>query len=200
MTASFSQRAAVLAVAGLLPVALTACGANRDPQTYQRRSQAEATNTSVGALAIRGLAVSSPPRGSFAPGDDAQVRITVVNSGAEEDTLVEASTSAATSVEVLSDGGPAVLRVPSLGSTGSTITLRLVGLTAPVREGEFIPMTLRFARNGSVDTQVPVKIANSTDRPVYTKEKGSEEGEPALQAPTGGKSTQGEGGEGTTSG
>ncbi len=198
MNASLAQRAATLVVAGLLPVALTACGASRDAQTYQARSQAESSNPAVGALAIRGLAVEHPTGGAYAPGDDAEVFLTVTNTSSEDDTLVEASTPVAGSVEVLAGDQPGTLTVPGLGSTGNAVTLRLVGLTAQVRAGEFIAMTLRFAKNGTVETQVPVRIASTSDRPIYTKEKGSEEGEPALQAPTGGKHEEADGTGSTT--
>lgn len=173
-------------VAGLLPLALTACGATLDAQTYQERSQASASNTAVGTLNLRGIQVL-PPQGdrSYEAGGEAEAALTVTNNDDEPDTLVEVSTPAAASVEVLADGRPATLRVPPLGSTGGAITLRLVGLTSQLREGEYVTMTFRFARNGTVEVPVPVATSDTTDRPVYTGEPGDEH-EPALQAPAGG--------------
>ena len=179
-------RPVALVVAGLLPLALTACGASRDAQTYQERSQADATNTAVGALALRGLSVL-PPRtgGALEPGSDAEAVLTVTNSGQDPDSLLEVTTPAASSVEVLASNRPATLRVPALGSTGNAITLRLVGLTSQLREGEYVTMTFRFEKNGTIEVPVPVAVSGRTDRPVYTGEEGGE-GEPALQAPAGG--------------
>lgn len=179
-----ARRATVVVAAGLLPLVLSACGASMDAQTYQERTTADSTNTAVGTLAIRGLAVQPPSSGrAYEPGEDAEVTITVTNDDDVADTLLEVTTPAATSVEVIAQNRPATLRVPPLGSTANAVTLRLVGLTSRIAEGEYIPMTLRFERNGTIEVAVPVQTSGETDRPVYT---GGEEGEPALQGPAGG--------------
>jgi copper(I)-binding protein len=171
---------------GLLALALTGCGATLDAQTYQERSQADATNTAVGTIALRGLSVE--PGGedrTHEAGDDAEVFLTLTNRDDEPDTLVEVTTPDAQSVEVLVDGEEATLEVPALGSTEDSATLRLVSLTEDLREGEYTTLTFRFERNGSIEVPVPVRSPGRTDRPVYTGGEG-EEGEPALQAPAGG--------------
>ena len=177
-----------LALAALLvavPV-LTACGASSDAQTYQERNNADSSSTAVGALALRGISVLPPLAGkSFRAGGTAEAVLTVTNADSVPDTLVEVSTPAASSVQVLASNRPATLRVPPLGSTGQAITLRLVGLTSELREGEYVTLSFRFARNGSIEVPVPVAVSGRTDRPVYTGEEGGE-GEPALQAPAGG--------------
>ena len=179
----------------LLALALTGCGATLDAQTYQERTQADATNTAVGTLSLRGISVE--PGGSdrtHEAGDDVEVALVLTNADDEADTLVEVTTSDAESVELLDDGEASDgIEVPALGSTGDTASLRLVSLTEELREGEYTTLTFRFERNGSVEVAVPVRSPGETDRPVYTGEEGGEE--PALQAPAGGHGEEGEEGE-----
>ena len=174
------------AAGAVLALALTGCGATLDAQTYQERSQSDATNTAVGTLALRGVSVE--PGGddrTHEAGDDAEVFLTLTNRDDEPDTLVEVTTPAAESVEVLLDGEEGTLEIPALGSTEDAASLRLVSLTEDLREGEYITLTFRFERNGDIEVPVPVRTSGLTDRPVYTGGEG-EEGEPALQAPAGG--------------
>ena len=181
---SAARSAAPVLLAGLLTATLSACGASMDAQTYQERTQAGATNSAIGTLAVRNVYVL-PPEGDrvHEPGDDAVVVLTVTNSDDEDDTLVEASTPAADSVEILADGRPGELDVPALGTTLDRGRLRLIGLQDELREGEYITLTLRFAENGTLEIPVPVATSGETDRPIFT---GDGEHEPALQAPAGG--------------
>jgi len=173
---------------GLLALVLTGCGASLDAQTYQERNQADAANTAVGTIALRGLSVE--PGGddrTHEAGEDAEVFVTLTNRDDEADTLVEVTTPDAESVELLVDGEQSDdgIEVPALGSTEDVATLRLVSLTEELREGEYTTLTFRFERSGRVEVPVPVRSPGRTDRPVYTGEEGGE-GEPALQAPAGG--------------
>ena len=118
----------------------------------------------------------------------------MTNSDDTPDTLVEVTAEGAESVEVLVDGKPGELEVPALGSTEERGSFRLVGLEDELREGEYLTMTFRFENNGSVEVPVPVAVSGRTDRPTYTGKEG-EEGEPALQAPTGGEKGQEAGGD-----
>lgn len=184
------------AVGGLLALALTGCGATLDAQTYQERNQADASNTAVGTIALRGIAVESGGNDrTLAAGEDAEVSLVLTNDSGEDDTLVEVTSPDAESVELLVDGEQTDgIEVPRLGSTGDSATLRLVGLTEELREGEYTTLTFRFEDNGSIEVPVPVRTSGRTDRPVYTGGEG-EEGEPALQAPAGGHGEEEAGGE-----
>jgi copper(I)-binding protein len=189
------RRGTAVLVAGVLPLALSACGAGRDAQTYQERSQADASNTAVGALALRGVAILPPEDGrTYAAGDDAEAVFVVTNNDDEPDTLVEVTAEGVESVEVLVDGDPGELEVPALGSTEESGSLRLVSLEEELSEGQYITMTFRFEDNGTVEVPVPVAVSGRTDRPVYTGGEG-EEGEPALQAPAGGEEGEESGGD-----
>lgn len=176
------------AAGAVLALALTGCGATLDAQTYQEKSQSDATNTAVGTLALRGVSVEFGGNDrTHGAGDDAEVFLVLTNRDDEDDTLVEVTTPDAESVELLVDGeeSPDGIVVPALGSTEESATLRLVSLTEELREGEYTTLTFRFENNGSVEVPVPVRTSGRTDRPVYTGGEG-EEGEPALQAPAGG--------------
>lgn len=175
----------LLAAAAVL--SLTACGAGRDAITYQERNPANAVDASADRLALRNVAVEPPSSDEgYAVGDDAVVRITVTNSGTEDDRLVEVTSSAAREVAVLALGEERDMVVPALGSTGNAVTLELRGLTRPLRPSEYVDLTLRFADNGTVELAVPVDLTGETDRPVYTGERFEGGHEPALQAPAGG--------------
>ena len=190
-----TRRGAAVLVAGVLPLLVAGCGASMDAQTYQERSQADATNAAVGTLAIRGLAVlPAEDSRTLQEGEDAEAVLVVTNNDDESDRLVEVTTDAAESVEVLVQEQPASLEVPALGSTGDTARLRLVSLTQDLTEGEYVTMTFRFENNGEIEVPVPVQVSGRTDRPVYTGEEGGE-GEPALQAPAGGHHGEESGGD-----
>ena len=161
-----ARRAALPATALGAALALTGCGAGFDAQTYQERAVADVTNTAVGALALRGLQVSPGSDGVLKPGDDADVRIVVVNESAEADRLVEVSSPVAESVDVIeTEGGSVVdeLEVPALGTTGGSAGLVLRGLTDEVLAGETVELTLRFERNGELTLRVPVATTGEYD-------------------------------------
>ena len=192
------RRAATSLVVGALPLALSACGASLDAQTYQERTQAGATNTAVGTLAIRNLYVLPPEDDrTYQAGDDAMAVVTVTNADDEPDTLIEATTDAAEEVRILDDGQPGQLEVPALGTTQDRGQLLLTDLENGLYEGTYITLTLRFERNGEITVPVPVGTSGTADRPIFT---GDGEHEPALQAPAGGhhegEEPGGEGGHG----
>jgi copper(I)-binding protein len=185
------------AAGAVLVLALTGCGATLDAQTYQERSQADATNTAVGTIALRGVSVESGGEDRLLEeGEDAEVFLVLTNDDDEDDTLVEVTSSDAEEVELLVDGEPSPdgIEVPRLGTTGDSAGLELVSLTEELREGEYTTLTFRFERNGTVEVPVPVRASGRTDRPVYTGGEG-EEGEPALQAPAGGEEGEEAGGD-----
>lgn len=158
-------------VLGLLPLALTACGASVDAETYQARQVANGSNATVGDIAVRNISVQ-PPRnedGVFEAGDAALVTFTASNDSAEDDELVEASSPAAASVQlVVADRTGAArpvssIEVPAFESTRGSSGLVLERLTAEVRTGEYVEVTLRFARAGRITVQVPVALTGEYD-------------------------------------
>ena len=187
-----------LALVTAAVLGLSACGASLDAQTYQERNNAESTDTAVGTLALRDIAVEPPEGERYDVGDDAGVSITVTNAAPEEDRLVEVTSPDAEEVAVVDeDGEEAELQVPSLGSTQGLVQFELRGLTRELRSGEFVTLQLRFEQNGATEVLVPVILSGESDREVYTGERESGGEEPALQAPAGGES-EGEGQGSTT--
>lgn len=187
------HRLATVLAAGTAVLSLSACGASLDAQTYQERNNAGSTDTAVGSLAIRNVAIEAPSRGDvYEEGDDATATITVTNASPEDDRLVEVTSDAAEEVVVLVDGEEGEVEVPGLGSTGSTVTLELRGLTREVRTGEYVAMTLRFADNGTSEILVPIALTGESDRDIYTGEYEEGGEEPALQGPAGGHGEESE--------
>lgn len=186
-----TRRLASGLLAAATVLSLTACGAGRSAITYQERNPATAVEASADQLSLRNVAVEAPPSDDgYEVGDDAVVLLTVINSGTEDDRLVEVTSSAAREVAVLVLDEERDMVVPGLGSTGSAVTLELRGLTRPLRPAEYVDLTLRFADNGVIELAVPVSLTGETDRPVYTGERFEGGEEPALQAPAGGHSAE----------
>ena len=59
-----SRRFATVLAAGLLPLALTACGSSQTPNTYEERPTVDAANASMGDLEVRNLHIEPPVGGS----------------------------------------------------------------------------------------------------------------------------------------
>jgi copper(I)-binding protein len=92
------------------------------------------------------------------------------NTGSAPDRLLRASTPAATRVELHTMGVDAqgVMRMRELDAielapkaklvmrAGNGVHLMLIGLKAPLKEGDRFPMTLQFERAGSVEVDVVV--------------------------------------------
>ena len=157
-----SRRAAfpVRQTIGLLCCALSlaACGTGREAQTYKQRTTADSTNAQVSTVDIRGLQVLAPTAGEvLAKGADAPVTGRFVNNAEADDTLVSATSPAATSV-VLTQGGKPVgsVPLPSLTITPGSYGLTLTGLVADLRPGSYVPIELDFAKAGRTTVQVPV--------------------------------------------
>lgn len=156
-------RTTILLAAVLLPLALSGCGSGLHPQTYQERTAEDAANSSAGNLALRDVAIQPPPAGQpeLAAGSDALVRMAVVNALPDADSLTSASSSAASSVDLVDASGQPVpsVQVPGNGSAGyGDFGVELHGLTNALRPGMYVDITFVFAQNGRATLQVPVKL------------------------------------------
>lgn len=95
------------------------------------------------------------------------------NTGTLPDKLLSASTSAARTVELhtMTREGDVMRMRPVQGipiAPGQTVELRpgafhimLIGLTAPLRQGSRVPLTLRFERAGEVQVELAVEAAGA---------------------------------------
>jgi len=148
----------------VLPLLLVGCGAGRGNQTYHERTVADATNTSVGTIAVRGLALEPPADGELYPaGATVRGTMTLVNQSDQPDQLLSV-TSDAGSVRLL-QGAPSAatqataVPVPPTGTATPGFELR--GLTRAVRPGEYVRMTFAFERSGSAQLLVPVATGDA---------------------------------------
>ncbi len=143
-----------LAGTAALLLLLTGCGTGMKAQTYLQQSESDTTNDAVGRIAVRNLAVQAPAEGFVhRAGSSVPIQMTLVNEGGEDDRLVQATSPAASSVQMLPQ---APIPVPRLGTAppGSQLVLR--GLTRDLPTGGYIDLTLTFERNGTKTFGVPV--------------------------------------------
>ncbi|GGX94072.1 hypothetical protein GCM10007160_22010 [Litchfieldella qijiaojingensis] len=114
------------------------------------------------------FATPTPPE---APNGAAYLDITV--EGDTPATLVGASTAASRAAELhdmrMEDGNMQMRKLDAITiESGDTLIMRpgggqhlmLLGLEAPLREGDSFPLTLEFAERGTIDVEVWVQEAN----------------------------------------
>lgn len=130
----------------------------------------------VVALALTGcdreprLDVSGYARPTVAGQTGSAAYLLIDNQGVGEDRLLSASSQAVRSIslhESRIEGGVARMRgaeppiIPARGSltmAPSGLHLMLMGLKAPLRAGERLPLTLRFERSGVLQTTLPIQM------------------------------------------
>jgi copper(I)-binding protein len=158
-----ATRPATLLVAGLLPLALTACGVGLDPQTYRERTTQDAANAQVGGLALRNVAIAPPAAGEseISAGKDAQLTLSIVNPGTSPDTLKGVTTAVAAATKLVDASGHEVssVEVPAAGAAeAGEFGVVLMGLTKALRPGMYTEVTFTFADSGRLKVNVPVKL------------------------------------------
>ena len=180
------RRLATSLLTGSLVLAVTACGAGRDPETYRARPTVDAALASVGELELRNVTIVPPADGEpeIGVGKDAVTTLSIINLGERPDRLVQVSSPAATSVELLDSEGTVatsvdVGKLAALGPEDFSLTLR--GLTAGLRPGQSIELTFTFANNGRKTLLVPVGVYTSPvpapEHNVFEEVEGGGEGE-----------------------
>jgi copper(I)-binding protein len=148
-----ARRSATFLAAGLLPLALTACGVGLDPQTYKERTTQDAANAQAGGLALRNVAIAPPASGEkeLAAGTDAQLTLSIINPGEEKDTLTGVTSPASSSAKLVDGSGHEVTSVDipaEGGAQAGEFGVVLVGLTNALRPGMYVDVTFVFATNG----------------------------------------------------
>jgi len=141
--------AAGLGLAAVLPLA--ACGAGTKAETTFEHTTINGLNTASGPILIRDAFVAGPGT----QGGSVTAYMALYNTGSEDDQLVSASSTAATSASVpgtvtVQPGGGALL---TPGNAGVTIH----GLKNNVLVGSSVPVTLTFAKAGEVQMLLPVE-------------------------------------------
>ncbi|WP_164696720.1 copper chaperone PCu(A)C [Falsiroseomonas algicola] len=120
-----------------------------------------------------GVTVNAPWTRAAGQGGTGAGFMTLRNAGATADRLVAARAGIARTVELhthINDNGVMRMRpVPGIEvPAGGEVQLRpggfhlmLIGLTAPLRQGERVPVTLVFERAGEVQVQLAVESAGA---------------------------------------
>lgn len=177
------RRVAAVALLALL-TGCTAAGPAHDKAAPKATPAAEQVragsgSASVGALRILGAYVREP-----ASPDVAAAYLQVTNSGDVDDVLLGVTCPVAMAElhrAVVRDGKKGMEPVGSVPvPAGGTTVLRPGGLhvmlmhvRAPLRRGTAVPLTLRFARAGSVTLSAPVLADVGTPAPTGTPAMGS---------------------------
>lgn len=126
----------------------------------------------VGSLSLTDLWTRATPPGAPTAGG----YLTITNTGSEADTLIAVSSPLAARNEIhimeTKDGVMTMHPVEGIEiPAGGTVTLApggyhlmFISLTAPLKEGEKMPVTLTFERAGSIDTFLHI-LAIGADGP-----------------------------------
>jgi copper(I)-binding protein len=161
-------RAATMGVLLLSPIALSACSAGQVTQTATQQRDKTGGQAQVGALSLRQAQIESPRGGVYDAGDDALLRLAIVNSGTEDDTLVRIAGDGFAEAEVRGSrpAGTSGIDIPiPAGSAvfiGEDVRVVLTDLTEPLTTGQFIDLDLTFENAGEVTLQVPVANPDDT--------------------------------------
>jgi copper(I)-binding protein len=116
-------RAATMGVLLLSPVVLSACSAGQVTQTATQQRDKTGAQAQVGDLSIRAAELAAPRSGGYESGDDAELRVAIVNGGTESDTLVGVDGKGFSSAEISSTGGSS----SSSSSAGSSSAASTTG-------------------------------------------------------------------------
>jgi copper(I)-binding protein len=151
-----------LLVTGLL---LAGCGTGLQATTYTKETSPRDFNgTSIANLEVRNLGIAAPASGlTLTAGANAVLTGSVVNTGTTDDALVAVESAVATSV-TLSDAGaaPGSTVAIAAGSDAGSWSAILTGLTADLRAGQYVTVTLVFQRAGRLSgLQVPVRAGDN---------------------------------------
>lgn len=90
----------------LVALGVTACSSGQVTQTDSMEPAVNGNMADVGEVALRNVVIAYPESGSYASGDDAPLRLAIINNGGSDDELTSVSSPAAGSVEIV--GGAAL--------------------------------------------------------------------------------------------
>jgi copper(I)-binding protein len=180
-------RAATVGVLLLSPVALSACSAGQVTQTATQDRDKTGAMAQVGDITVRAGELEHPRGGAYEAGDDAELRLAIVNGGQEADTLVgvegegfgdveiegatagaSPTTGAGTTTGTSTGTGSAAVseevEIPADSTVfvdGDTATITLTDLEEGLTVGQYIELTLVFENAGEVT--LPVTVSNPED-------------------------------------
>jgi len=184
-------RAATVGVLLFSPLVISACSAGQVNQTSTQLRDKVGPEVRVGDLTLRGIQLAYPTNGSYAPGDDAELQMSMVNSGSEDDALIGIKGTGFAEVRVTGAASGTVVASPSAGATttpppapattsggaravditipaNSSVflgenapTITLVALGQPLTPAQTLDLTFTFRKAGTVTVAVPVAVPAS---------------------------------------
>jgi copper(I)-binding protein len=183
-------RAATVGVLLFSPLAITACSAGQVNQTSTQARDLSGPSVTVGDLLLREVKLAYPTDGTYAPGDDAQLQMSIVNSGSEDDALIGIKGTGFSEVRVTGSASGTATATPSGAATttppaepttsggaraldipipaGSAVflgqnapTVTLVSLGQELTAAQTLELTFTFQRAGDVTIAVPVAVPAS---------------------------------------
>lgn len=152
------RRPVALVALSLSAALVSACGTGLEAQTYKERRAYDATHVDLDGLKVRNLALEAVSEADGAPtGGGAILTGVVVNDGTTDDALVDVQTDVANDIQLVSAAGASQLDIPAGKTSGTQWAVQLSGLTRPVKVGQYVSITLEFAKAGRTTVQVPVR-------------------------------------------
>jgi copper(I)-binding protein len=150
--ACWAAAAAVLVLAG--------CDAGNQAETTKETPDVAGADGTVGAISVDDVFLEAD--GTVPAGGEVPLRGALTNDAEQADRLVEVTTSAAESVQLLDEAGQAStdgIEVPAGGQvdvTTGAVRMQLEGVTGPIATTDTVPVTFVFESAGRVDLDVPV--------------------------------------------
>ncbi|MCW2634853.1 MAG: uncharacterized protein JWQ99_1220 [Blastococcus sp.] len=162
-------RAATMSVLLLSPVALSACSAGQVTQTASQIRDKVGDSVRVGAITVRAVELEHPRGNQYDAGDDAPLRMAIVNSSNESDTLTDVQGEGFASAEITgavpegatSSDAPTEIEIPADGSVfvgENDVTITLTDLSESMTTGQRLQLVLTFQNAGEVT--VLASVAN----------------------------------------
>ena len=162
-------RAATMGVLLLSPIALSACSAGQVTQTASQMRDKVGAMADVGEIKLRAVEFAYPRGGIYEDGDDAELRMAIINESQEDDALVDISGEGFGDVEIDDDsstgsGSSSEIEIPANGSVyvdGEDLSISLTDLDDSLTTGQSLELTFTFENAGEVT--IPVTVATSED-------------------------------------
>lgn len=161
------RRLAAVAFAAVGILLVSACSSGQIAETAEEVPAVDGASASVGSIDLRDVTLAYPSTGFYPAGSKAPLQLAIINTSTRPDVLVgvhspDARTAVGTTGTAPTSAvtGTGTVRLP-IGPqetllVGRRPSVTLVGLTARLRPGRTIPVTLRFARAGAVTIPVPI--------------------------------------------
>jgi copper(I)-binding protein len=165
-------RAATLGVLLLSPIALSACSAGQVTQTAGQMRDKVGAMAEVGEITLRAVEFAYPRGGVYEDGDDAELRMAIINDSEEADALVDISGEGFGDVEIDDDTAPgsgrpgstSEIEIPASGAIfvdGEDLSISLTDLDESLTTGQSLELTFTFENAGEVT--VPVTVGTSDE-------------------------------------